>query len=108
MTAHRADAAGYDCWLGYPPIRDARTRARWALPCGRIALSGTSDVLATALSEARLGLSRLLPARPLVVGEQTGLPHVLIAGPGSAAAGAVLRDLAIPTCRLGRRPRRGA
>ena len=87
---------GYDCWLGYRPVADAGTRARWAELCRRVALSGSSDVLENALSEARFGLSRLLSVRSLEVTERTREPHVLIAGPGSRQAAAALGAVPIP------------
>lgn len=81
---------GDDCWLGYRPVRDAHTLARWTKRCRRVALSGSSEVLENALAEARLGFSRLLSVRSAEVSEDVAAPHVLIAGPGSRHAAAIL------------------
>ena len=85
MTAHAGAASMYDCWLGY--------RTGEAGPAGedrdilsRVALSGASAVLRTALEELIRGLAALTGATPAVVPEQSARPHVLIAAPGSVVA----------------------
>jgi alpha-glucuronidase len=77
-------------WLGYRPVQDAGTRARWTELCRRVALSGSSGVLKNALAEALHGFSRLLCVRSAEVSEQTAAPHVLIAGPLSRQAETML------------------
>jgi alpha-glucuronidase len=85
MTAHAGDASMYDCWLGYRtagavPAREDRD------VLSRVAMSGASPVLRTALEELTGGLAALTGTTPAVVAERSAEPHVLIAAPGSAAA----------------------
>jgi alpha-glucuronidase len=85
MTAHADDASMYDCWLGYRtagagPAEEDRDIL------SRVAMSGASPVLRTALEELIRGLAALTGATPTVVPEQSAEPHVLIAAPGSVLA----------------------
>jgi len=82
----------YDCWLGYHPV--AATQGRDVL--SRVAVSGTSVVLRTALAELQRGLAALTGSGPTVVPELTAEPHVLIAAPGSGAVAEVRDALGYP------------
>jgi alpha-glucuronidase len=82
----------YDCWLRYLPI--AATQERDVL--SRVAVSGTSVVLGTALAELRRGLAGLTGSGPAVVPELTAEPHVLIAAPGSGAVAQARDALGYP------------
>jgi alpha-glucuronidase len=74
----------YDCWLGYPVRPGLPGEVRDTL--SRLAVSGGSPVLRTALAELVTGLSALVGTVPVVVPEDCAQPHVLIAAPGSDAA----------------------
>jgi alpha-glucuronidase len=73
----------YDCWLGYPQSIGADL----AGPLSRVAASGGSSVLRTARTELLRGLEALTGVAPALVPAGTADPHVMIAAPGSDAAG---------------------
>jgi alpha-glucuronidase len=85
MTAGSGDVTMYDCWLGYPPAGRQAVPADGGDVLSRVAVSGSSAVLRTALAELVRGLSALTGSVPAVVSERTAEPHVLIAAPWSAA-----------------------
>lgn len=74
----------YDCWLGYPVLPGLPGEVRGML--SRVAVSGSSAVLRTALAELVTGLSAVTGTVPVVVPEGCAQPHVLIAVPGSDVA----------------------
>jgi alpha-glucuronidase len=74
-----------DCWLGYRPASEATSAvaATAAEFLARVALTGASGVLRTALGELVRGLSALTGTVPAVVPAGDPRPHVLVAAPGS-------------------------
>jgi alpha-glucuronidase len=96
MNTDAGDVTMYDCWLGYRPARAQSRTANSAALLSRVAVSGASTVLATALAELVRGLSALTGAVPAVVPGQTAEPHILIAAPDSAAATAVRAAMGRP------------
>jgi alpha-glucuronidase len=84
----------YDCWLGYPARPGLPGEVRDML--SRVAVSGGSAVLRTALAELVTGLSALAGTVPVVVPEDCAQPHVLIAAPGSDAAAELTASLGGP------------
>jgi alpha-glucuronidase len=73
-----------DCWLGYRPGNAAPSAAAEFL--ARVAVTGASGVLRTALGELVRGLSALTGTVPIVVTAGDSRPHVLVAAPGSSPA----------------------
>jgi len=96
MTTDAGDVTMYDCWLGYRPARAQALTQNSAALLSRVAVSGASTVLATALAELVRGLSALTGTMPAVVPPQTAEPHTLIAAPDSAAATAVRAAMGRP------------
>lgn len=90
----------YDCWLGYQMTgRDLSAEAAELL--SRVAVTGASAVLRTALDELVHGLSALTGTVPAVVSAGETRPHALIAGPGSAEAAEALASMARPSSAEG-------
>ncbi len=85
----------YDCWLGYRMgVTLITAQDREIL--SRVAVSGTSAVLRTAMEELVRGLSALTGSMPVVVPEHDAGPHVLIAGPQSLASVEVRQEMGGP------------
>ncbi len=92
MTAG-SDEHMYDCWLGYRRLPREAVATGSGEVLSRVAVSGASAVLRTALAELVRGLSALTGSVPAVVPEQAPEPHVLIAAPGSDAGTGAMRML---------------
>ncbi len=93
MTAGSGDVTMYDCWLGYRRAGPEAVVAGSGDVLSRVAVSGASAVLRTALAELVRGLSALTGRVPAVVPEQTAGPLVLIAAPRSAAGAHALTTM---------------
>ena len=102
MTERSSHPNMYDCWLGYRPLGPEALAADERNLLSRIAVVGVSAVLHTAREELLRGLAALTGNEPLSVPWQTEQPHVVIAAPGSAEAGAAWGTLGRGP--VGRRP----
>lgn len=76
---------GYDCWLDYRPLEDARRAGEYRRWCARIiAATGDSPAMRAAVAEIRLGVRGMLGIEPAVSATPRAKAFILLGRPGES------------------------